>query len=292
MSCIHQPSILLPGAPHGRSIVYRRAYDADPAAALRRLVKGFRPEWGSFGIGEPLARALGAVVPGLRSFPVIASAQTIPSTQGDLWIHLRGADRSEIFDIGERLAALTEGGFEIADAMEVFLYAGGRDLTGYEDGSANPDAEESMAVAICGSEAVAPGSSFAAVQRWSHDLARFRSHTTEERDAIIGRRISDNEEIEDAPETAHVKRTAQETFEPTAFMVRRSHPYETATDRGLEFVAYCRNLDAFETMLRHMAGVDDGIVDALFSFSRPLTGGYYWCPPVVEGRIDLSLLGL
>ena len=44
-------------------------------------------------------------------------------------------------------------------------------------------------------------------------------------------------------------------------------------------------------MMRRMAGCDDGIVDGLFTFSRPITGGYYWCPPIEGGRVDLSLLG-
>ncbi|MBS1138382.1 MAG: Dyp-type peroxidase, partial [Proteobacteria bacterium] len=32
--------------------------------------------------------------------------------------------------------------------------------------------------------------------------------------------------------------------------------------------------------------------DALFSFSRPVTGGYYWCPPLTGGMLDLRRLGL
>jgi putative iron-dependent peroxidase len=45
-------------------------------------------------------------------------------------------------------------------------------------------------------------------------------------------------------------------------------------------------------MLRRMLGLDDGIVDALFTFSRPVTGGYYWCPPLRSGKLDLSALGI
>ena len=42
-----------------------------------------------------------------------------------------------------------------------------------------------------------------------------------------------------------------------------------------------------------MTGADDGIIDGLFRFSRPVTGAYYWCPPLQEnGRLDLSLLGI
>ena len=39
-----------------------------------------------------------------------------------------------------------------------------------------------------------------------------------------------------------------------------------------------------------MLGMDDGISDALFGFSKPLTGSYFWCPPVKQGKLDLSLL--
>jgi putative iron-dependent peroxidase len=44
-------------------------------------------------------------------------------------------------------------------------------------------------------------------------------------------------------------------------------------------------------LLQHMLGLDDGVTDALFKFTRPLTGGYYWCPPMVDGKLDLSRLG-
>jgi putative iron-dependent peroxidase len=75
-------------------------------------------------------------------------------------------------------------------------------------------------------------------------------------------------------------------------MVRRSMPWAGAHEQGLEFVAYVESLDRFERVLRRMAGLDDGIVDGLFTFSRPFTGGYYWCPPVTRGRLNLSCLGL
>ncbi len=292
MSLSHQPSVLSPPAAHGRSITLRRHPDADPRAALERLAAAYPVEWGAIGLGAPLVGAIGGTVPGLRPFRAPAGATIdVPATQADVWIALRGDDRSTVFDRAEALARLVDGTFEIADAVDTFLYAGGRDLTGYEDGTANPAGTEATAVAVCDVASATPLSSFVAVQRWQHDLARFRRHDEATRDAIIGRRFADNEEIDDAPESAHVKRTAQELFDPEAFMVRRSMPYASPEACGLEFVAYCRTLDAFERMLARMVGVDDGIVDALFGFSRPLTGGYYWCPPVRDGHIDLTVLG-
>ena len=78
--------------------------------------------------------------------------------------------------------------------------------------------------------------------------------------------MSDNEELEDAPESAHVKRTAQEDFEPEAFVVRRSMPWADANSEGLEFVAFGASLDAYEAQLTRMSGLEDGTVDCAFPF--------------------------
>ena len=37
-----------------------------------------------------------------------------------------------------------------------------------------------------------------------------------------------------------------------------------------------------------MSGLEDGIVDGLYRISTLLTGGYYWCPPVKDGHLDLG----
>jgi porphyrinogen peroxidase len=51
------------------------------------------------------------------------------------------------------------------------------------------------------------------------------------------------------------------------------------------FVSFGHSFDAFEAQLKRMSGAEDGIVDGLFSFTRPLGGGYYWCPPVHNGFV-------
>ena len=293
MSLTHQPGVLAPLMPQGRSLSFALRGESDPRPALARLRETFDPAWGVLGLGEPLVRTLGRAIPGLRVFPALSgSPHPIPSVQHDVWIYLRAADRSKIFDRSQTILAVMDADFALSDAIDTFTYAGGRDLTGYEDGTANPPADKSLDVAIAKAESGAPFSSFVAVQRWAHDLKRFGAHSQDQRDAIIGRRFSDNEEIDDAPESAHVKRTAQETFDPEAFMVRRSQPWASNDGQGLEFIAFAASLDPFEIMLKRMAGLEDGISDALFTFSRPVNGAYYWCPPVSGERLDLSLLGI
>jgi len=115
--------------------------------------------------------------------------------------------------------------------------------------------------------------------------------TQDERDESIGRRLADNEEF-DAPASAHLKRAAQEGCDPQAFLVRRSMPWTEGAREGLHFIAFGRSFAAFEAILKRMLGVDDGIVDALFRFTRPIRGGYFWCPPLADGLLDLSRLDL
>jgi len=178
----------------------------------------------------------------------------------------------------------------VDSVIDAFRYGTGLDLTGYEDGTENPQGEDAEAAAL----ATGPlaGSSFVAVQQWVHRLDRFQAKSADEQDLTIGRRKRDNTEIDDAPPSAHVKRTAQEDFEPPAFVVRRSMPWADAARAGLVFTAFGKSFDAFEALLTRMVGAEDDIPDALFSFTRPVTGGYYWCPPMKGGRPDLTALGL
>ena len=125
--------------------------------------------------------------------------------------------------------------------------------------------DKRVGVAVAGADSATPFSSFVAVQRWAHDLERFNAHSQDRRDNMIGRRIKDNMELEDAPASAHVKRTAQIlSRRPSCGAVRS--PGRTITGRGWEFMAYGASLDPFERMMERMAGLEDGIPDALFTF--------------------------
>ena len=53
------------------------------------------------------------------------------------------------------------------------------------------------------------------------------------------------------------------------------------------FVSFTATVDPFVAQMRRMAGLDDGIVDALFGFTRPVTGSLFWCPPVRDDCLVL-----
>lgn len=290
----HQPGILAPLPAAGRYLTFSLKSGADPRAALRALATAVDGEATVAGLGASLVAALGARIEGLKSFPAIAApGLDIPSTPAALWLWLRGEDRGELLVRGQQFEALLAGAFSLEAAIDSFLHAGGRDLSGFEDGTENPQDDAALAAAIAGEDSGAPaGSSFVAVQQWAHDLASFRARPVREQSLTIGRDRDSNEELDDAPACAHVRRTAQEDFSPEAFVLRRSMPWIEGSRAGLVFVAFGASFYAFEAQMRRMCGLDDGITDALFSFTRPLTGSYFWCPPRAAQGLDLSALAL
>jgi putative iron-dependent peroxidase len=255
------------------------------------------------GLGPGLVEALGATVPGLREFPALCGPQvSVPSTPTALWCWLRGIDRGKLVHTTRALEKALAPALQLDRVIESFRHGRGpnghgRDLTGYEDGTENPqDAAAEKAALVHRQGAGMNGSSFVAVQQWVHDFDAFEAMDTQAQDHTVGRRRRNNQELDDAPASAHVKRTAQESFTPQAFVLRRSMPWVLEQQAGLMFVAFGKSLDAFEAQMRRMAGLDDGITDALFRISKPVSGAYFWCPPVREGaqgvRLDLRQIGL
>jgi putative iron-dependent peroxidase len=289
-----QPGILQPVPAGGRHLLFTLTQPAQARAALAAFAPLADGEAAVVGLGPQLVRALGRMLPGLREFPALAVSGTeIPATPTALWVWLRGADRGELVLAAHRMEQTLAPAFALERVIDTFQYGSGRDLTGYEDGTENPEDAAAIAAArVRGAGAGYDGASFAAVQPWLHDFDAFERLAPAARDAAIGRRLRDNEELADAPASAHVKRTAQESFAPPAFVLRRSMPWARDTQAGLMFLAFGQSLDAFEAQLRRMAGQDDGIADALFGFSKPVTGAYFWCPPMRGGQLDLSAIGI
>jgi len=198
------------------------------------------------GIGQSLVATTSRQIPGLYSFPAQAgSAIDIPSTPAALWCWVRGKDRGEVYHRSRQIEALVAPCFEVDQVIDSFQYADCRDLSGYVDGTENPKGEDAIVTAIVNGQGEGlNGSSYVAVQQWVHDFEALDNMTQDERDNAIGRRLSDNEELDDAPVSAHVKRTAQESFDPQAFILRRSMPWaEDCTLSRLESrsmpLSYC-----------------------------------------------------
>ncbi|HVK85395.1 MAG TPA: Dyp-type peroxidase [Kofleriaceae bacterium] len=278
-----QIGILAPLPRAANYVTLALAPGASPRDVLERVRALRVDEAVVVGLGAPL---VGDRVDGLRAFPAYDSpAGAIPSTQAAVFVQGRGDDAGASLRAVRRVIAALGPGLVLDEDIAAYKHDIGRDLSGYEDGTENPKGDAAVTAAVGAS-----GASFVAAQRWVHDLDKLEQFDARVRDELIGRNRETNEELDAPPARAHTKRSEQESFDPPAFMVRRSMPFGGVRQHGLYFVAYVATLDTFERMMQRMAGVDDGVVDGLFQFSRPVSGGYYWCPPVDGGHLDLRAL--
>jgi putative iron-dependent peroxidase len=299
---LYQPGILEPVPAVARYVLFNVAGQQDAQAikdALKRLSPLANGSDVVVGVGPSLIAALGAQVPGVHEFPEFSrEGAKVPVTPAQLWVWLRGDDLGDLLHITRKVQRALQPVFAIRHVVDAFRHSlgdsgHGKDLTGFEDGTENPTGDKALEAAFArGMGPGMDGASYVAVQQWVHDLDAFEALGDEAAGHHFGRDRTTNEELEDAPEWAHVKRTAQESFEPEAFVLRRSMPWMMSLQAGLQFVAFGKSFDAFEAQMRRMAGHDDGIVDAMFRISKPVGGAYFWCPPMRGGQLDLRQLGL
>jgi porphyrinogen peroxidase len=65
-------------------------------------------------------------------------------------------------------------------------------------------------------------------------------------------------------------------------------PYGTVTDYGTMFVGFSAEQRPLTAMLESMAGMTDGVRDALTRYTSALTGSYYFVPSTQALR-DVTL---
>ena len=300
---LSQAAILAPAPQVGRYMFFSVRDVTAKTQVLRdglaRLVALADGKQVLVGLGPELLHLLDAQVPGLHPLEAISRhGVQVPSTPVALCCWLRGSDQGVLVHLTRQLEKELAPAFRLDQLIDGFRYGQGPnghglDLTGFEDGTENPggDAAQEAALVQEGGPGLV-GASFMAVQQWLHDLDTFEAMTTRVQDHTFGRRRSDNQSLEDAPPTAHIKRVEQESVEPPAFILRRSVPWAQDGRAGLVFVAFGKSFDAFETLLQRMTGQEDGVTDALFNISKPLSGAFFWCPPLRDGRLDLRVVGL
>ncbi len=238
-----------------------------------------------FGFGAALlGRVAATSVPAaFHDFAAIAGAdgRTAPATQSDVfvWVHSWSPGRN--FDV-VRAAGVALGPLgTVARETAGWVYRDSRDLTGFIDGTENPDVAEAREVAVVGAGRVGAGGSFVLVQRWVHDLEAFGALPIDAQESVIGRTKSDSIERDPLPPTSHVARVVNEDEHGAEIEIyRRSVPYGGAAEAGLQFLAFSDDLAKFELMLARMFGTTgDGLHDRLTEFSRPATGAFYFAPP-------------
>ena len=224
-----------------------------------------------------------AAPPSLERFEgiEIPDGRGVPATQHDAWLWISGSAPDVTWDHARAAAGAVADVAVVADEQEAFTYRGGRDMTGFVDGTANPPVRRAADVAMVPPGFPGEGGSHVIAMRWVHDLAAFDRLPVDEQEHVIGRTKSDSVELsdEEKPATAHIARVEIEAGGEELEIFRRSVPFGTVAEAGLYFVAFSADPSRFDLMLARMFGhSEDGVRDRLMDFSRAVSGGYYFAP--------------
>ena len=235
------------------------------------LVLGFRPE---------LWRQVGGAIPAdVHGFdrPLLGpDGFELPATQHDIILWVAGSAYDVVFDVCRDAIRSLAPLATVASETSSWPYRHDRDLTGFEDGTENPSIADAVSVATVAS-GPGEGGSVLLLQLWEHDVDAWEALPVGEQERTIGRTKPDSTELDDKSDTSHVARTDQDEF---GHVFRRNMPYGTVTSHGTVFVGFSGDQRRLERMLESMAGLGGAPRDALTRYTRPLTGSYYFVPPV------------
>lgn len=275
--------ITLALAPEGAARV-RRAAAALPGLTRAVAEKLAEPALVSaLGIGAAAWDAVvgGAKPEGLVPFAPLADGDRVaPATPADLFLHIHSPRHDANLVLAREFLRALAGGATVVEEVMGFKHLGGRDLTGFVDGTENPKGDERAEVALV-AEGPFAGGSFVSLQRYVHNLPKWEVLPVPQQEHVIGRTKDDDEELDDEvkPPTAHIARVVIEEEGEELEVLRHSLPYGGTGENGLYFVAYCADPGPFRRMLERMVLRDaDGHYDRLLDFSRPVTGAAFFTP--------------
>lgn len=202
------------------------------------------------------------------------------ATQEELLIWVNDDDKGKVWQAQYDFVNSLEGHMKIARQTMTFNYGPSKDLSGFIDGTGNPDVSEDQDVMLIPEGQPGAGGTFAIAQRWVHDLKAFHAQSVPEQEATFGRTKADSTRLEPLPENSHVSRVELvEGSTKVRQMSRRSTPYAFPDNTvGLYFMGFAKTTAPLDERMRRMYGMDGGPRDAITTFSQPASGSFYYFP--------------
>ena len=263
-----------------RSVISQLRADCD--AKSINLVVGFGPD---------LLADLGGEVPAdFQKFETVTSTdgsgREAKGTQEELLIWLNSPRKDDVWKAQYDARTALKGQMSVARETPTFIYGDSLDMTGFIDGTGNPEPADEPAVALVPDGSPGAGGSFILAQRWVHDLEGWNEMSVQDQEKVFGRTKADSTRLdvqEDYSHLAHVELTEGATGEAGKpkrnEIARRSTPYAFHDGTvGLYFMAFCREQAPFRERLSAMYGQDGQPRDKLTDFSNPASGSYYFAP--------------
>ena len=222
---------------------------------------------------------------GFQQLAPISGSFHMPVVPADVLIHI-AAQRTDIcFALSQSFFDGIQDKVEVLDERVCFRNFDGRDLTGFIDGTENPQFPDDRAetALLQNDVGVFADGSFIFAQRYAHNLEKWKKLKVDTQEQVIGRTKLESIELDEdeQPENSHVSRTVVEDNEGEEMAIlRHSLPYgDGRGEQGLFFIAYTNDLSIIDSMLLRMFGTSgDGIHDRLLHFVTPMDGAYYFAP--------------
>jgi putative iron-dependent peroxidase len=314
LTSLAQPTPFSEGNQHAAYLTVHLAYGADPkqvaaaAANIQKIVEKVSPvsreeringegAVGGVAFSPEFWQRLTRDVSGLsqprnaRTYHTRSSTNGgMPATGGEIFVHIKAKTRGLAFEIvNEFLQSLPQGSVAKVEDIYGWVFQDNRDLSGFIDGTMNVTGEEDRAdESLIGSEDQGHrGGSFIMTQRWLHNLSALHSRSVKEQENVIGRTKDFSAELDPLPKSSHVHRTSSRLVLDDkgreVKIVRQSMPFGDHSGlHGLFFIAYSNNPAKFDRLLDRMAGLEDGVADATFTFSTCDRGQYWYLPNLAE----------
>ncbi len=235
--------------------------------------------------------------PGFKQLEAIHGSFHMPVVEADVILHLASARTDICFAMSQAFFEGIQDKVDVLDERVCFRHFDGRDMTGFIDGTENPQFPDDRAeTALLPEEAgIFADGSFIFAQRYAHDLDKWKKLKVDTQEQIMGRTKLESIELDDdvKPENAHIARTVVEDEDGEEMeILRHSLPYgDGRGDQGLFFIAYTKDLNIIDAMLLRMFGTSgDGIHDRLLHFVTLKDGAYYFAPSeeLLEDILDLG----
>lgn len=212
---------------------------------------------------------------------------TAVSTAGDLFFHIRADRQALCYELGSIIQEQLKDVTHSIDEVHGFRYFDGRAIIGFVDGTENPEPEIAAEYALVGEEDLSfKGGSYAFIQKYTHDMDKWRALSDEEQEKVIGRKKFNDVELGDdvKPNTAHnvVSKAHDENGNELKIM-RANMPFSNPSknEYGTFFIGYARKFSVTRQMLEHMfQGDAEGNLDRLLDFSTAQTGTLFFVPTV------------
>jgi porphyrinogen peroxidase len=222
--------------------------------------------------------------PGYRS----SDGKEAKATQEELliWLHSDHKDRN--WDCQFKFRNAVAGHLTVARETLAWIYGASQDLTGFIDGTGNPEFARQQECATVPDGQAGAGGAFCIAQRWVHDLQYFNGLSLEDQENVFGRTKPHSIRLDKQIPTSHLSHvelrdgaTADASKPKRGEMVRRSTPYALHDGTvGLYFLGFCKEQAPMRERMEAIYGMNGHARDAITDYSTPASGSFYFAPSV------------